>query len=59
MIQGGEIGKITAVNAQWNRNGNWRRPVPKVMYERQVNWRMYREFSYGLLAELAAQILVT
>ncbi len=54
MIQGGKIGKITAVNAQWNRNGDWRRPVPKMMYERQVNWRMYREFSYGLLAELSS-----
>lgn len=54
MIQEGKIGKITSVSAQWNRNGNWRRPVPQPKYERQVNWRMYREFSYGLLAELSS-----
>ncbi|MGB1831596.1 MAG: gfo/Idh/MocA family oxidoreductase, partial [Flavobacteriaceae bacterium] len=25
MIQSGEIGVVSAVHAQWNRNGNWRR----------------------------------
>lgn len=54
MIQGGKIGNVTAVSAQWNRNGNWRRPVPDPKFERQVNWRMYRAFSYGLLAELSS-----
>ena len=54
MIQGGEIGVVSAVHAQWNRNGNWRRPVPDPKFERQVNWRMYREYSYGLTAELSS-----
>lgn len=54
MIQSGEIGTISAVDAQWNRNGNWRRPVPYSKAERQVNWRMYREYSYGLTAELSS-----
>lgn len=54
MIQGGEIGVISAVEAQWNRNGNWRRPVPDPKFERQINWRMYREYSYGLTAELSS-----
>ena len=54
MIQGGEIGKVSAVQAQWNRNGNWRRPVPDPKFERQINWRMYREYSYGLTAELSS-----
>jgi predicted dehydrogenase len=54
MIQGGEIGKISSIEAQWNRNGNWRRPVPDPKFERQVNWRMYREYSYGLTAELSS-----
>ena len=54
MIQGGEIGKVSAVEAQWNRNGNWRRPVPNPKFERQINWRMYREYSYGLTAELSS-----
>ena len=54
IIQGGEIGQVSAVQAQWNRNGNWRRPVPDPKFERQVNWRMYREYSYGLTAELSS-----
>lgn len=54
MIQSGEIGMVSAVHAQWNRNGNWRRPVPDPKFERQVNWRMYREYSYGLTAELSS-----
>ncbi len=54
MIQGGGIGKISSIEAQWNRNGNWRRPVPDPQFERQINWRMYREYSYGLTAELSS-----
>ncbi len=54
LIANGDIGQITAVNCQWNRNGNWRRPVPDPKWERQVNWRMYREYSGGLVAELCS-----
>ena len=54
MIQEGEIGQVIAINAQWNRNGNWRRHVPNPKLERQINWRMYREYSYGLTAELSS-----
>lgn len=54
MINGGKIGDVAAVRCQWNRNGNWRRPVPDPSLERQINWRMYREYSGGLAAELSA-----
>jgi predicted dehydrogenase len=54
MIQAGEIGQVIAIEAQWNRNGNWRRYVPDPKFERQINWRMYREYSYGLTAELSS-----
>lgn len=54
MIQQGKIGKVLAVEAQWNRNWNWKRPVPDPKLERQINWRMYREFSGGLVAELCS-----
>ena len=56
-IKGGKIGKITAIECQWNRNGDWRRPVPDPKWEKQINWRMYREFSGGLLAELCSHQL--
>ncbi|WP_108245184.1 Gfo/Idh/MocA family protein [Muricauda brasiliensis] len=56
-VRNGKIGKITAFECQWNRNGNWRRPVPDPKWERMINWRMYREFSGGLLAELCSHQL--
>ncbi|MCB0548293.1 MAG: Gfo/Idh/MocA family oxidoreductase [Phaeodactylibacter sp.] len=52
IIRNGYLGAITNVYIQWNRNGDWRRPVPEPQYERMINWRMYREFSGGLTAEL-------
>lgn len=54
MIQEGEIGQVIAIQSQWNRNGDWRRYVPDPKFERQINWRMYREYSYGLTAELSS-----
>jgi predicted dehydrogenase len=54
LIQSGEIGSISKVECTWNRNGDWRRPVPSPEYERAINWRMYREYSGGLPAELSS-----
>ncbi|TRZ42218.1 Gfo/Idh/MocA family protein [Robertkochia solimangrovi] len=54
MIKNGKIGNITAFESQWNRNGNWRRPVPDPSLEKLINWRMYREYSGGLTAELCS-----
>ena len=52
MIGKGYLGKVTQIDCRWDRNGNWRRPVPEPSLERQINWRMYREYSGGLPAEL-------
>ena len=53
IIESGKIGSISRVECQFNRNGDWRRRVPSPEYERAVNWRMYREYSSGLTAELS------
>jgi len=45
-------GKVTHIRAQWNRNGSWRRTVPKDTTDRHWNWRLYRDLSQGLMAEL-------
>jgi len=29
LIKSGKIGNITAFDCQWNRHGDWRRPVPR------------------------------
>ncbi len=52
VIRNGYIGDISNIYVQWNRNGDWRRPVPAPQYERAINWRMYTEYSGGLTAEL-------
>ncbi len=52
MINKGYLGKISQVDCRWDRNANWRRPVPDPSLERQINWRMYKEYSGGLVAEL-------
>lgn len=56
-IQAGKIGRVTQIYAYWNRNNSWRRPVPdrsdKKM-ERLINWRLYKEYSGGLVAELGS-----
>lgn len=52
IIDSGQIGDLVAIDCQWNRNNDWRRPVPDERWERMINWRMYREYSGGLVAEL-------
>lgn len=52
MIQSGYIGKVSQIDCRWDRNGTWRRAVPEPSLERQINWRMYKEYSGGLAAEL-------
>lgn len=53
-VKQGEIGKVTHIMAYWNRNNNWRRPVPEPSLERLINWRLYNEWSLGLFAELGS-----
>ncbi len=56
-IQAGKIGRITQVYAYWHRNNSWRRPVPNPSdkkLERLINWRLYKQYSGGLVAELGS-----
>jgi len=52
MIQKDYLGKVTQIDCRWDRNASWRRPVPNGYTDRQINWRMYKEYSGGLAAEL-------
>jgi predicted dehydrogenase len=54
MIEADYLGRVLSITAQWNRNGDWRRDLPDGSHERMVNWRLYREYSGGLLAELSS-----
>lgn len=52
MISKGYLGDVTQIDCRWDRNWNWRRPVPAGYTDEQVNWRMYKKYSGGLPAEL-------
>ena len=57
MVHAGTFGQIAAIHTYWNRNADWRRPVPSPELERQINWRLYRQHSKGLMTELACHQL--
>ena len=46
MVDKGLLGNVTHVHAQWHRNPGWRM--------NGFNWRLYKDYSGGLAAELAS-----
>lgn len=61
MVAAGMIGQVVSIKAQWHRNNSWRRPVPVPKsdpnwpkLERKLNWRLYKAYSAGLMAELGS-----
>ena len=61
MVAAGMIGQFVSFKAQWHRNNSWRRPVPVPKtdpdwrrLERRLNWRLYKDYSAGLMAELGS-----
>src|SRR5207244_2293646 len=51
------VGKVLSSRAQWNEWRPWRRSVPpeyKEKFQRLLEWRLYKEYSKGLMAELAS-----
>ena len=66
IIEPGLLGEVYYSRLHWHRNGSWRRAVesPAPGYdpsewgypdlERMINWRLYWDYSLGLLAELAS-----
>ncbi len=68
LIQNGVIGDIYHIRAVWHRNGDWRRRVPESLdmdptphgypsLEHLKNWRLYKKYSQGLMAELGSHQL--
>ena len=72
IIKAGTLGDVFMARIAWHRNGNWRRagdpPTPDYDpskwgypdWEHLLNWRLYRKYSRGLIAELAShQVNIT
>lgn len=53
MIYAGTFGELQGFRAYWFRNNDWRRPIPTPALDRHINWRLYKEYSKGLMTELA------
>lgn len=53
MIESGVFGPIEGIKTFWHRNNDWRRPVPSPELERKINWRLYEDYSLGMMTELA------
>lgn len=53
-VKADAVGRVTHLRAVWHRNGSWRRSVPDASLERRLNWRLYDEYSGGLMAELGS-----
>ena len=56
-VHSGEFGDISGIRSFWHRNNDWRRPVPSPELDRQINWRLYKEHSKGIMTELACHQL--
>lgn len=55
MVEKGTIGQVTHAYAQWHRNPGWTmKPDKDLKVQKERNWRLYRETSGGLVAELAS-----
>lgn len=69
VIEPGVIGDVYFARLVWHRNGNWRRkedpPSPDfdprpwgyADWEHLLNWRLYRQHSEGLVAELGSHLI--
>ena len=53
MIREGSLGEVVGMRCHWFRNADWRLEVPSPELERRINWRLYKEYSAGLMTELA------
>jgi predicted dehydrogenase len=51
MVERGVLGEVTHVTAQWHRNPGWKYAKEK---GEMGNWRLFRKYSGGLIAELAS-----
>ena len=57
LVHNGAIGQVVGIRNYWYRNNDWRREVPSPEFERRINWRLYDEYSRGLMTELACHQL--
>ncbi len=56
-IRSGALGKPVMARAQWHKKTSWRVASPNPEREKEVNWRLYRATSPGLIGEIGIHTL--
>jgi predicted dehydrogenase len=51
-VRAGAAGTPVVARAQWHKKNSWRRSSPNPDREKELNWRLQRETSLGLVGEL-------
>lgn len=51
-VKSGALGTPIQVTAQWNKKQSWRRIAPAPERENELNWRLSRKTSAGLIGEI-------
>lgn len=51
-IRSGAIGKSLKMRAQWHKKESWRRVSPNPDREKEINWRLDKAVSTGLMGEI-------
>jgi len=51
-IRSGAMGKTLSARAQWHRKQSWRQPSANAEREKELNWRVSRQTSPGLVGEI-------
>ncbi|HEV2393383.1 MAG TPA: Gfo/Idh/MocA family oxidoreductase [Verrucomicrobiae bacterium] len=53
-LRSGAIGKSIMARAQWHKKQSWRSASPKPEREKELNWRLSKETSTGLMGEIGS-----
>lgn len=54
-VRSGAMGQNIKTRAQWHKKNSWRRTSPNAEREKELNWRLRRESSTGLIGEIGVQ----
>ncbi len=54
-VRSGAAGTPIKARAQWHKKQTWRRPAPNAEREKELNWRLDKEVSLGLIGEIGIQ----
>ena len=53
-IRSGALGKTTMARAQWHKKTSWRNASPNPEREKELNWRLNKATSLGLIGEVGS-----